>query len=64
MPKAILETRHRGFRIIATRLDSGWQARIEGIGALSDYRPTALDAIDEVGRYLDDQAAERYPHQR
>ena len=47
---------YRGHRIIARELGCVWQARIEGIGALSSWHPTALEAINEVKRYLDDQA--------
>ena len=53
--------RYRGFQIIAHSLNGGSQAKIEGIGALSDYRLTALDAITETKRYLDEQAAEHGP---
>jgi len=50
---------HHGFKIVARCLEHGWQARIVGIGALSDYRSTAQDAIAETRQYLDDQASER-----
>jgi hypothetical protein len=47
---------YRGHRIIAHETGLGWQARIEGIGALSGHRSTMLAAIREAKRYLDDQA--------
>src|SRR3954453_21571284 len=56
--RGMFEERYRGYRIIVSDLGRGWQARIEGIAALSDCRPTPLDAITETKRYLDDQAAE------
>jgi hypothetical protein len=40
-------------------MGSAWQARVEGIGALSDYCSTPLAAINKAKRYLDDQANER-----
>lgn len=52
------QEQYRGFRIIARVLNGGWQAKIEGIGALSDHCATALDAISETRRYLDEQATE------
>ena len=55
------QEQYRGFQIIARALKGGWQAKIEGIGALSDQRSTALDAISETKRYLDQQAVERWP---
>jgi hypothetical protein len=55
------QEQYRGFQIIARALNGGWQAKIEGIGALSDHRPTALDAITETKRYLDEQSVERWP---
>jgi hypothetical protein len=54
-----LEEYYRGHLILAAQVEGAWQARIDGIGALSDCRPTAQDAIGETKRYLDDQAAER-----
>src|SRR4051794_20102018 len=55
------QEQYRGFQIIARALKGGWQAKIEGIGALSDQCSTALDAISETKRYLDQQAVERWP---
>jgi hypothetical protein len=45
---------HRGFRILAERRAGGWRARLEGVGALSHVRATALDAIGELADYLDE----------
>jgi uncharacterized protein (DUF2384 family) len=50
------EEHYRGRRIIARETELGWQARIEGIGALSEHQSTMLAAIGEAKRYLDDQA--------
>ena len=55
------QEQYRGFQIIARALNGSWQAKIEGTGALSDHRSTALEAISETKRYLDEQAAERWP---
>jgi hypothetical protein len=49
---------YRGHLILAAQVEGAWQARIDGIGALSDRRSTAQDAIGETKQYLDDQAAE------
>jgi hypothetical protein len=51
--------RYRGYRIIIHDLNGAWEARVEGVGALSDHCSTPLDAIKEAKRYLDDQANER-----
>ena len=45
--RGMFEERYRGYRIIVSDLGRGWQARIEGIAALTDCRPTPLDAITE-----------------
>jgi len=55
-PPEGFEEHYRGHRIIAHQTELGWQARIEGIGALSGHRPTMLAAIGEAKRYIDDQA--------
>jgi hypothetical protein len=57
--RRIFEERYLGYRIIASEQDGTWQARIEGIGALSAYRSAPLDAIGETKAYLDNQAGER-----
>jgi len=48
---------YRGFRIIACELKGGYQAKIKRIGALSDFRSNAQDAIRDIKSYLDEQAA-------
>jgi hypothetical protein len=52
--------RYRGFWIVARALNGRWQAKIEGIGALSNYHPTAWDAINETRQYIDEQVTERW----
>jgi hypothetical protein len=51
--------RYRGYRIVICDVGGAWQARVEGIGALSDHCSTPLDAMNKAKRYLDDQAGER-----
>jgi hypothetical protein len=54
--RGMFEEHYRGHRIIASETEAGiWQARIEGIGALSEHRSNPRDAIGETKRYLDDQ---------
>ena len=52
---------YRGYRIIIYDVGGAWQARVEGIGALSDLCSTPLDAFSEAKRYLDEQASEKRP---
>jgi hypothetical protein len=49
-----LEERHRGIRIIASEQHGAWQARAEGIGALSRLRSSPHEAIAEIRQYLDE----------
>jgi hypothetical protein len=53
--------RYRGFRIVAARaLNGRWQAKIEGIGALSNHHSTAWAAVNEIKQYIDEQVTERW----
>lgn len=45
---------YRGVAILAREQNGGWQARAEGVGALSAVHPTPRAAIDEIKRYLDE----------
>jgi hypothetical protein len=47
---------HRGVRIVVRQQSGGlWQARAEGIGALSQHHLTADGALEEIRRYLDNE---------
>jgi len=50
---------YRGFRIIACQRGGGWQAQLEGVGALSRIYPDPSKAAGDIERYLDAVATER-----
>jgi hypothetical protein len=50
---------YRGVRIIAHQHGGLWQARAEGIGALSGFHWKPHEAIAEIRRYLDDVEQDR-----